>query len=108
MPPFDLATLSAPLPQYFTAEAASTAALFAPDALVRDEGETHIGDAAIAAWRADVEKRYQPRYEVTGADVDGERSVVSFIVSGTFPGSPAKLRQAFTIQQGRIVRLETL
>lgn len=106
---FDAATLPVPLAAYFAAlDHRDTATLFAPDARVRDEGETMEGAAAIAAWLDRVESKYHPRYVVQAAETAGDRSVVTFVVSGTFPGSPATLRQAFTLRDGLISGLETL
>jgi hypothetical protein len=109
MSAFDLDSLPQPLPAYFAAEDhRSTHALFAPDATVRDERETHSGSEAIKAWLDSVEERYHPRYRVEAAEADGERTIVSFEVAGTFPGSPVMLRQAITVRGGKIAALETL
>lgn len=109
MSKFELATLPQPLAEYFgTQDHAATAHLFALDAVVRDEGETHSGREAIAAWLASVEKRYHPRYVVQGAEASGDRTIVHFEVSGTFPGSPANLRQAFALSNDLIRGIETL
>jgi len=109
MSQFDPTTLPAPLADYFAAaDHRDTAALFAPDAVVRDEGETLSGAAAIADWLDRVETKYRPRYVVDAAETDGARTVATFVVCGTFPGSPATLRQAFEIHGGLITRLETL
>lgn len=109
MSQFDLSTLPLPLPAYFSAEDhRDTANLFAPDAVVRDEGAVLAGSVAIAQWLDRVETRYHPRYVVQGAETVGNRSVVTSIVSGTFPGSPATLRQAFVLDAGLIRSLETL
>lgn len=109
MSQFDPSTMPAPLPEYFAAaDHAATAVLFAADAIVSDEGATHAGAAAIARWLDDVETRYHPRYVVEAAETVGPRTVVTFQVSGTFPGSPATLRQAFVTQSGLIRSIETL
>ena len=109
MSSFDIATLPAPLGEYFTAaDHAATAHLFADDAEVHDEGEQHVGSAAITAWLASVEARYHPRYVVEAAHITGSTTEVSFTVSGTFPGSPARLRQTITTANNRITGLRTL
>ncbi len=83
--------------------------LFSKYAIVIDEGETHQGLDAIAAWLVSVEERYQPRYVLKQVQDDGERQIVTFEVSGTFPGSPATLRQAFQLDDtGKILHLQTL
>lgn len=106
---FDPATLPRPLADYFAAaDHRNTLSLFAPDARVLDEGAVHVGTSKIAAWLESVEARYHPRYIVQSADTEGSRTVVSFLVSGTFPGSPVKLRQEIVVENDRIASLETL
>lgn len=109
MPQFDSATLPTPLAAYFAAaDHRQTLTLFALDAQVRDEGATHVGSAEIAAWLDSVEARYHPRYVVEAAKTDGNRTVVTFVVSGNFAGSPATLQQAIVVEYGQIQSLETL
>lgn len=109
MSQFDLSTLPAPLGAYFTSgDRSSIVGLFAPDAHVRDEGHDHHGTAAIAAWLDSVETRYQPRYVIETAETDGNRTVATVVVTGTFPGSPVTMRQQFTIHQGKIASFTVL
>jgi len=110
MSAFDHTILPEPVSQYFARkDPADAATLFAPDATVRDEGEWHRGRPAIAQWLRRVEDRYHPRYRLQHVAADRGRTVVTFEVSGTFPGSPAILRQAFTIDEDqRIASIETL
>ena len=109
MAEFDLSSLPAPLPDYFAAgDHRATHRLFAADAHVHDENKSHSGSEEIKAWLDGVEERYHPRYRVKAAEPDGDRTIVTFEVSGTFPGSPATLRQAITVRDGRISELRTL
>lgn len=109
MSQFDLATLPVPLEAYFTAgDRRDLIGLFAPDAHIRDEGHDHHGTTAIAAWLDSVETRYQPRYAVEATETDGNRTVATVVVTGTFPGSPVTMRQQFTIQRGRIASFAVL
>ncbi|MBO9590750.1 nuclear transport factor 2 family protein [Devosia sp.] len=102
-------TLPAPLPEYFgRTDDTKLLDLFAPDATIKDEGKVHQGAAEISEWLESVEARYHPRYRVIAAEQDGERATVTFVVSGTFPGSPATLRQNFVLTGNRIQRIETL
>jgi hypothetical protein len=102
-------TLPAPLTDYFSrADATNLSELFAPDATVKDEGKVHQGEAKIAEWLASVEARYHPRYRVLAAEANSAGVTVTFEVSGTFPGSPATLRQNFVLTGDRIQRIETL
>jgi len=96
---------------YFAADRnADTDALiasFAPDAVVRDEGATHVGHAKILAWRLDSRVRYPDlASEPVDQTADGERIIVRCKVSGDFPGSPAMLDFAFSLADDRISRLE--
>ena len=52
-------------------------------------------------------KKYHPRFEVEDVVEDGaEGAVVIGLVSGTFPGSPIRLRYTFRLSGGTITRLE--
>jgi hypothetical protein len=110
MSSFDPTTLPAPLGRYFdTVDHSQVAPLFSADAQVHDEGAWHRGKEAIAGWLSRVEEKYHPRYVVEGAHTEAGRIIVTFKVSGTFPGSPARLQQAFTLGPDNLIaRLETL
>ncbi len=101
--------LAAPIAGYFEAanrgDAAALADLFTPGAIVRDEGQTYIGRAAIEGWSADTSKKYRPVSEqLAVAERDG-RIVVTNRVSGNFPGSPIELTATFTLEGERISEL---
>jgi len=105
----DTMSLPAPLDQYFAADDhRQTIAMFAADAAVRDEGGSYAGHAEIATWLDRVETSYHPRYRVLSGVTEGPYTVVTFEVSGSFPGSPATLRQCFGLRDGLIESLETL
>ncbi len=110
MTTYDLASLPLPIAQYFATSGQGEAArLFAAEAVVVDEGRTHKGLPQIIAWLDDVEHRYHPRYRLKQASHDQQRHIVTFEVSGTFPGSPATLRQSFALSDdGKIAHLQTL
>lgn len=109
MPIFDLAALPQPLPAYFASlDRRTLSDLFTSDAVVYDEGQTLSEPQAIAHWLERVETSYRPRYQVISAQTVGSHSTVSFVVSGSFPGSPLALRQAFVTRDGKIEQLETL
>ena len=81
-------------------------ALFADDATVVDERETHHGRAAIRGWRSGPASRYEYTTEVLGTESDGpERHVVTARLTGNFPGSTVVLRHDFTLAGDRIARL---
>ncbi|MBR0643412.1 nuclear transport factor 2 family protein [Plastoroseomonas hellenica] len=103
-------TLPAPVAAYYAAknrhDIDAMLAPFAPDATVLDEGETLRGHAAIRRWMEETTRKYRVTVAVAEvSEVDG-RVLVAADVSGTFPGSPARLRFAFTLDGGRIARLE--
>jgi hypothetical protein len=102
--------LPPPIQAYFDADTdtvspAPTTA-FATDAIVKDEGKTLVGRAAITEWWQAAKARYQatsqPR-EVSGSD---ERLTVRAEVTGKFPGSPAMLSFIFTLKNNEIAALE--
>ncbi|MEW2385182.1 nuclear transport factor 2 family protein [Micromonospora sp. NPDC047707] len=77
-------------------------ALFADDAVVEDEGRTHIGVNAIRAWRAEVPL---VTYEITDVEQTPAGAVVTATVSGDFPGSPVPgLRFRFEDYDDRHIR----
>ena len=79
---------------------------FSPDATVRDEGEVHHGPAAIRTWMETTTRKYRVTVEVAEATANGDAWRVAGIVSGNFPGSPARLHYNFTLAGDRIEKLE--
>jgi hypothetical protein len=86
-------------------DSAAFSDLFAPDAMVHDEGHVHRGIAAIKAWIEEAHRKYQPTLEVTGVTETGGETVLSGLVSGTFDGSPLELHHHLTIAGGKITAL---
>lgn len=81
-------------------------ACFAEDAVVKDEGRTRQGTAAIREWVEEVSEKYHPTVEVLDvAETDG-KTILRGRVSGSFPGSPIDLSYAFTLNGEKITRLE--
>jgi hypothetical protein len=83
-----------------TAEAAPEC--FATDAIVRDEGQTYEGVAAIKDWMAATKKKYG--HTVTPlelAEHDGQ-SVLTARLAGSFPGSPITVNFNFVLAAGKI------
>ena len=78
---------------------------FTADAVVTDESRDHCGEA-IRVWLSGVIAQYHPlRAEVTGLTATGNVSIVTALVSGSFPGSPVVLRYSFTLRGDRIAAL---
>ena len=104
------ATLSKPLEQYFTAknhhDLDAMLAPFSEQAVVKDEGREIRGRAAVRQWMEEATRKYRDTVEVIDvAEADGS-TVVTGLVSGTFPGSPVQLHFAFSLEGGQIARLE--
>jgi len=102
--------LTAPLRAYFAANAVfdvdGMLAPFAPDAIVRDERETHRGLDAIRTWIIQATLGNRAVASPRAIRSDGDRHRVTAEVSGAFPGSPITLTFTFRIRDGRIVALE--
>jgi hypothetical protein len=79
---------------------------FAPDATVRDEGQTLQGMAAIKAWRRETAKKYQHTVEPLAAATRDSKTVVNTKLTGNFPGSPVTLDFVFTLAGDKIAALE--
>lgn len=104
------AKLSPLLESYLTSMNAhdSTAfvALFAPDAVVEDEGHQHRGSAAIKTWIEAAWKKYQPVMETRNVTEENGETILTGLVSGTFDGSPVELHHHMVISNGRIASLK--
>lgn len=102
--------LPPPIRTYFTARAPqdgdALAAAFAPDAIVRDEGQTHRGPQAIRDWWLAAKARYRHRAEPIEVTDRAGKTVVRATVTGDFPGSPAMLSFTFDLAGDLITDLE--
>ena len=98
------------LAMYFRAEdAAETDVLercFAPDAVVRDEGQVMLGLDAIKAWKVAAQGRYQYRVESLEAVTEAMTATVRAKLTGNFPGSPVELLYRFGLAADKITSLE--
>jgi ketosteroid isomerase-like protein len=103
-------TRYAPLDAYFAAknrkDIKAMLASFAEDAIVKDEGRTHSGLAAIRGWMEETARKYGVSVEVSDVEEQSDRVRVAALVSGNFPGSPATLHYTFQLSGDRISRLE--
>jgi hypothetical protein len=102
--------LPEPLAAYFAGhnnrDVAAMIGLFTEGAIVKDEGQERRGLPAIRRWM----EESNAKYTVTVAVINVAETAVNITatgrVSGNFPGSPAELRFIFTLDQGKITRLE--
>ena len=103
--------LPKPIAAYFAADRGDGEAVsqcFTDNAVVKDEGHTHKGRAAIKAWKTDASAKYQYTCEpLTCEGKDGKTVVTSHLV-GNFPGSPVDLRFVFKLEGDRIASLEII
>lgn len=102
--------LPTPIRTYFEArapqDAETLAAVFAPDAVVRDEHRTHRGPGEILAWWQAAKDKYRHKAEPLDLTERAGKTVVRARVSGDFPGSPATLTFTFGLAGDRITDLE--
>ena len=102
--------LPKPVAAYFAAEnaadARALARCFAPEGVVRDEGGSFTGRAAIERWNADARAKYHHTVGPLAATRRDGAIVVIGRVSGQFPGSPIELRHVFRLDGDEITSLE--
>ena len=102
--------LPTPIARYIAAEnRGDTEALdkcFTEDAVVRDEGQTIEGLAAIKQWKTETRKKYQHTIEpLASVEKDG-KTIATNRLTGNFPGSPIELEFVFTLKGNKIMALE--
>ena len=103
--------LPKPIAAYFTADKADVEAVsqcFTEDAVVKDEGHTHQGRAAIKQWKTDASAKYQYTSEPFACEQKGGKFVVTSHLTGNFPGSPVDLRFFFELEGDKIASLEII
>jgi hypothetical protein len=102
--------LPTPIAIYIVAEnSGDTEALaqcFAEHAVVRDEGRTIQGLAAIKQWKAETRKKYQHTVEPLASTQEGDKTIVTNRLTGNFPGSPIELEFVFALDGNKIASLE--
>jgi len=101
--------LPGPVAAYFTADRTDSEAVsrcFAENAVVKDEGQTYNGRAAIKNWKDDVSAKYQYTSEPVACEQEEGKIVVTSRLTGNFPGSPVDLRFFFELDGDKIVTLE--
>jgi len=101
--------LPEPIATYFDADrrdAEAVASCFTNDAVVKDEGRTYTGVAAIKAGKTAGKAKYKYTSDPLSVRQQDGRTVVTGRLTGNFPGSPVDLRFAFRLERGRIASLE--
>src|SRR6187549_2657356 len=103
--------LPKPIAAYFIADELDGEAVsqcFTENAVVKDEGHTHKGRAAIKQWRTDVSAKYKYTCEPLACEEKDGKTVVTCHLVGNFPGSPVDLRFFFKIDRDKITSLEVI
>jgi hypothetical protein len=103
--------LPKPVAAYFTADKGDGEAVsrcFTENAVVKDEGHTHKGRAAIKAWKTDASAKYQYTCEPLACEERDAKTVVTGHLVGNFPGSPVDLRYFFRLEGDEIASLEVV
>jgi hypothetical protein len=102
--------LPSAIQSYFSGKNARDFALaasgFSSSAVVKDEGHDHQGSEAIRKWIGATTAKYDDRAEVRAVSSNGANVDVTAEIRGKFPVSPIVLRFKFTLDDGRISRLE--
>jgi len=101
--------LPEPIAAYFDADkrdGEAVACCFTTQAVVKDEGQTHFGPAAIKAWKTEASARYSYVSEPFAVEQKEGRYIVTSRLTGNFPGSPLDLRFVFRLERGKIAHLE--
>lgn len=95
---------------YFAAEnrddTEALAQCFVDYAIVRDEGRTIEGLAAIKQWNVEAKKKYHHTVQPIDAVERDGKTVVIGKVSGNFPNSPVNLEHIFGLEGEKIASLE--
>jgi hypothetical protein len=98
--------LPAPIERYVQiANSGATEAVpecFAADAIVRDEGQTYEGVAAIRNWMAATKKKYGHTVTPLELAERGGQSILKARLAGSFPGSPITVNFTFVLAGGKI------
>ena len=107
-----MTNLPTPIAIYIAAEnrgdTETLAQCFAEDAVVRDEGKTNEGLAAIKQWKAETKRKYQHTVEPLALVQKDGRIIVTNRLTGNFPGSPIELEFVFTLDGNKITSLEII
>jgi hypothetical protein len=102
--------LPEPIAAYFAADKlddVAVASCFTKDAVVKDEGKTHSGIAAIQRWKSETAAKYTYTSEPFRCERTNDTTVVTSRLTGNFPGSPVNLRFFFGLdERGKISSLE--
>ena len=100
-----------PIGAYFAADKQDSDAVamcFTENAVVKDEGHTYSGLAAIKQWKTDSSNKYTYTSEPFACEDKDGKTIVTSRVTGNFPGSPVDLRYFFSLDGSKIASLEII
>lgn len=100
--------LPEPIAAYFEADkrdGEAVARCFTNQGVVKDEGQTHSGPAAIKAWKTAASAKYSYISEPFAVEQKEGRYIVTSRLIGNFPGSPVNLQFSFHLERGKIASL---
>lgn len=103
--------IPSPIAAYFAtdrSDAAAVAACFTDDAIVKDEGRTHRGTAAIAAWKSDIAAKISYTSTPIAITEQDGKTVVTCHIVGNFAGGEIDLRHFFVTEGAKISSLEII
>ena len=103
--------LPGPIAAYFKADLADGNALaqcFTDNAVVKDEGHTYNGRAAIKKWKEEASAKYEYTSELLACEQKDGKIVVTCRLAGNFPGSSVNLRFLFELECDKIASLEII
>jgi hypothetical protein len=104
--------LPTPIATYVAAvnsgEEEALAQCFVENAVVRDEGQTIEGLAAIKQWEVETRKKYQHTIEPLASTQKEGKTIVTNRLTGNFPGSPIEVEFVFALDGDKIASLEIL
>ena len=103
--------LPEPVAAYFISDKADGEAVsrcFTNNAVVKDEGHTYNGRAAIKKWKEDVSAKYTYICDPLACEQQNGKVVATCRLTGNFPGSPINLRFFFELEGDKIASLEII
>lgn len=103
--------LPEPITAYFAADkldGEAVARCFTSGAMVKDEGRTYTGAAAIKQWKAETATKYTYTCEPLCAEQKDGTTIVTCHLVGSFPGGRVDLRFFFRLERGKIANLEII
>ncbi|MGH6871833.1 MAG: nuclear transport factor 2 family protein [Rhizomicrobium sp.] len=103
--------LPEPISAYFAADKLDSEAVarcFTNNAVVKDEGHTYGGVAAIKQWKTQTSAKYTYTCEPLRSAQENGTTVVACHLEGNFPGGEIDLRFFFRQERGKIANLEII